>query len=107
MDNHTKKVDKKRKELKYAETLLKKRLCEVCENIMAKHVFNRKFKKCLMYVIYNYYKDYFIQQDIADAIMVNRTDVVIACADVQRWIKVNEDEVIIGYVKQIKDELDL
>jgi hypothetical protein len=51
--------------------------------------------------LYKKYKGYLRQQDIADILVINRTDVVIAITDVERWLKINNCEVIKSYTENI------
>ena len=76
-----------------------------CKSILMKKIYNRKWKKCLVYLLGIKYK-ILLQREIADIMDINRTDVVIATADVQRWLKINQCEVIKVYIEQINEMLN-
>ena len=101
MKNYIENIELKKKELVDAENEFKYALKVLCTQIISKHIYNRKFKKCISYCLYKKYKGYLRQQDIADILVINRTDVVIAITDVERWLKINNCEVIKYYTENI------
>ncbi len=107
MKKEIEKIELKKTELQNARNEFKASLKQACNELISKHIYNRKFKKCISYCIYGIYKDYLTQQEISEILLINRTDVVIAIADVQRWLKINECEVIQAYVEQINEMLNI
>lgn len=105
LENHIHRIKAKELELQKTKQEFLDELKKECTRILNIRQYNRKWRKCLIYVLRQNYPE-LIQKDIADAIGVNRTDVIIANADVQKWMYVDKCETIIGYVKELENEIN-
>jgi len=98
-------LTQKEKELIDTRQAFLDELQKECKSILLKKIYNRKWKKCLVYLLGIKYK-ILLQREIADIMEINRTDVVIANADVKRWLTVTECPTIKSYVEEIEKYLD-
>lgn len=100
---HIHRIKAKELELENTKQEFLVELKKECAVILNKRQFNRKWRKCLIYVLRKNYP-LLIQKEIADVLGVHRTDVIIANADVQKWMYVDKCETIIGYVNELENE---
>ena len=98
------KIAKKENELSDAKKLFLDELKKECDRILEKRIYNRKYKKCLVYVLFQVFKG-IKKKDVMYVVGVNQSAIVKAMYDVEYWINITECKTIKLYISEIRCEL--
>jgi len=107
LNTATQKIDEKQRQLIIAKSNLLFEVKILSNIILNKRIYDRKWKKCLMYCLDKKLGKYLTKTDIATIFKVHPPAASTACVDVDRWLWINEDDIIRGYVDEIMGMIEI